>query len=145
MMKTKRLLVPVAVHLFLLKNEQILLLRRFNTGYEDGNYSLVAVHVDVGESVVQAMVREALEEAGIIISPADLEVSLVMQRQSNDERIDYFFTCRRWQGKIKNMEAHKCDELCFVPIKQLPENTIGYVKRAIDKFLLGEKFDIFGY
>jgi 8-oxo-dGTP diphosphatase len=58
---------PVAVHLFFLRDKQILLLRRFKTGYEDGNYSVVAGHVDTGESVTQAAIREANEEVGVII------------------------------------------------------------------------------
>ena len=37
---------PVAVHLFFLRDDQILLLRRFNTGYEDGKYSVVAGHLE---------------------------------------------------------------------------------------------------
>lgn len=28
---------PAAVHVFMLRNDEILLLRRLNTGYEDGN------------------------------------------------------------------------------------------------------------
>jgi 8-oxo-dGTP pyrophosphatase MutT (NUDIX family) len=144
-MKAKRFLVPVAVHLLLIKDGRVLLLRRFKTGYEDGNYALVAGHVDRGESVIQTMVREALEEANLIIAPADLQIALVMQRKSDDERIDYFFTCKNWQGEIKIMEPHKCDELRWVSISKLPANTIPFVKRAIKMYLLGEKFDIFGY
>jgi len=60
---------PVAVHLFFLRDEQILLLRRFNTGYEDGNYSVVAGHVDAGETVTQAAIREATEKPGCMIRP----------------------------------------------------------------------------
>jgi hypothetical protein len=35
-MATKRFTAPVTIHLFFIKDHQILLLRRFNTGYEDG-------------------------------------------------------------------------------------------------------------
>ncbi|MFZ1039810.1 MAG: NUDIX domain-containing protein [Anaerolineales bacterium] len=87
--------LPVAVHLFFLRDKQILLLRRFNTGYEDGNYSVVAGHVDAGESVMQAAIREAREEVGIILQPADIQIVHVMNRKSDDERIDFL-----WQSDI---------------------------------------------
>ncbi len=56
-----------AVYLILIKENKVLLLKRANTGYEDGNYSLVAGHMDGNETIKQAMIREATEEAGIVM------------------------------------------------------------------------------
>jgi len=81
---------PIAVHLFFLEDDQILLLRRFNTGYEDGKYSIVAGHLEAGETVTQAAAREAQEEAGVLIRPEDVQVVHVMNRKPNDERVDFF-------------------------------------------------------
>jgi 8-oxo-dGTP pyrophosphatase MutT (NUDIX family) len=46
---TRFKLVPEA-HLFLLYGDRILLLRRRNTGYEDGSYSVVAGHMEDSET-----------------------------------------------------------------------------------------------
>jgi len=62
-MSDDRFKVYSAAHLFLTRKDEILLLRRYDTGYEDGNYSVVAGHLDGGESVKRTMVREAQEEA----------------------------------------------------------------------------------
>ncbi|GAK14365.1 NUDIX domain-containing protein [Geomicrobium sp. JCM 19039] len=56
-----RFKMVVAVHLFLLKDDHVLLLRRYNTGYEDGKFSVVAGHLDGDERVKEAIAREAKE------------------------------------------------------------------------------------
>jgi ADP-ribose pyrophosphatase YjhB (NUDIX family) len=137
--------LPVAVHLFLIKDRNILLLRRYNTGYEDGNYSVIAGHIDGKEHVYDAMIREAKEEAGITIVIENLETIQVMHRKSIEERIDYFFLCNKWEGEIKNMEPHKCDELSWYSLENLPQNIIGYINAAIENYKEGIKFSIFGW
>jgi len=134
-----------AVHLFLMRGDEILLLRRHNTGYEDGNYSVIAGHLDSGEEVKRAMMREAREEAGIDIAADDLEVVHVMHRKSDDERIDFFLKATRWRGEPVNREPHKCDELRWRRINDLPANTVPYVRRAIENIQRGVTFDSYGW
>jgi ADP-ribose pyrophosphatase YjhB (NUDIX family) len=138
--------LPVAVHLFLIKNEKILLLRRYNTGYEDGNYSVVAGHIDGNEHVYNAMIREAKEEAGINILKKHLKIIQTMHRRAEtEERIDYFFVCKKWEREIKIMEPNKCDDLSWYSLKKLPENMVGYVNAAIENYKEKINFSIFGW
>ena len=126
-------LIPAA-HLFLIKDNKILLLRRANTGYEDGNYSVPAGHLDGNETVTQAMAREAFEEAGVIINPKDFTVMHVMHRQSKEERIDFFLTTSEWKGEPEIKETDKCDDLSWFTLDSLPENVIPYVRFAIENY-----------
>ena len=134
------------VHVFL-KNDSddILMLRRANTGYEDGNYSVIAGHINGNEEVIEAAIREAKEEAGIEIRYMDIKVVGVMHRKQNDERISFFLSASRWYGDIVNMEPEWCDDLSWFPICDLPVNTIPYVRRAIRNWVNGLFFDSYGW
>ncbi len=136
MMKKRHQNIP-ASYLTLFKDNKILLLKRFNTGYEDGNYSMIAGHVDPNETFTQCIIREAEEEAGILLKPKDLEVVHVMHRNSrtaeNDERVDVFFITEKWDGEIANKEPHKCDDLSWFDMDKIPENIIPYIRHAIEK------------
>jgi 8-oxo-dGTP diphosphatase len=144
-MTTDRFKLVSAVHLFLLQEDRVLLLRRFNTGYEDGNYSVIAGHLNGGEQVRTAAMREAREEVGIVVSPSDLQVVGVMHRLSDDERIDWFLAASDWSGEITNQEPDRCDQLAWFQCDALPENVIPYVRRALDNFQHGRWYDSFGW
>lgn len=142
----ERFKLVTACHLILIEKNQILLLRRYNTGYEDGNYSVVAGHIDGNESVIKAMRREALEEAGINIKENDLEIVHVMHRYTKErESIDYFLTCKHYSGQIQIMEKDKCDELAFYDLDNLPKNVIPYVRKAIEYYKNNISFSIYGW
>lgn len=140
-----RFKMRVAVHLISKNNNKVLLLRRYNTGYEDGNYSVVAGHVDGNETIISAMKREAKEEACIDIDEKDLKIVQVMHRKAEDESIDYFLYCEKYTGNIIIGEPNKCDELKFYEIDKLPKNTIPYIKQAIENHKNGVEFSTFGF
>ena len=149
---------PVTVHLLFFRKNQILLLRRFNTGFEDGNYSVPAGHLDGGETVRMAAVREAYEEIGVHIEIKAIAFATVMHRKSYDtllplsstgagasERVDFFVHIKAWDGEPFNAEPNKCDELRWCDLDTLPRNIIPYVKQAVQNFRNGIVFEEFGW
>jgi mutator protein MutT len=145
MVKIMRARFPVTVHLFFFRGNQILLLRRFNTGFRDGEYSVPAGHLDGGETVMQAGIREAKEEVGVDLNESNLSFSTVMHRIEDDERVDFFILVHQWDGEPFNAEPEKCDDLCWVDIDSLPDNTVPYVRQALENHLAGIRFDEFGW
>jgi len=133
----------VAVHAFFIdKNDKILLSKRQNTSYMDDWYSVPAGHVEAMEPVDLAMKREIVEEIGLKVELK--EPQHIMQRLSpNNERIDYFYVIRQWQGEISNQEPEKCSELAWFNLSELPTNTIPYIRKALEEVSAKRPFCIF--
>lgn len=134
-----------SVYLLFRRDDEILLLRRFNTGYEDGKYGLVAGHLDAGESLRHAAVREAKEESNVDIDMDDLVLKTTMHRKKDDERVDFFFEPTKWTGEITNMEPGKCDDLSWFNVHNLPDNIIPYIRQAIECAERGVIYSEFGW
>jgi 8-oxo-dGTP diphosphatase len=136
---------PVTVHMFFLQGEKILLIRRYKTGYMDGYFSVPAGHLDGNEPVRLAAVREAHEEIGVRIDPDEIRFAGVFHRSEGEERVDFFVHVRSWTGEPFNAEPEKCDELRWVDVNDLPENTIPYIRQAIANIKAGVLFEEFGW
>jgi 8-oxo-dGTP pyrophosphatase MutT (NUDIX family) len=119
-------------------SEQVLLQLRQGTGYMDGHWAAAAAgHVEAGESVLDAAVREAAEELGIGIDPADLIALCAMHRTSAphgpvDERVDFFFQCTRWRGEPRRREADKSADLRWFDLRDLPDLVVPHERQVLD-------------
>jgi 8-oxo-dGTP pyrophosphatase MutT (NUDIX family) len=141
-MKARNTAIPAAYVIFA-QDGKVLLARRSNTGYQDGNYQVPAGHVEDRELPSETAVREAEEEVGAKISPSDLRLVHVSYRprhDGTDDRVDFFFRCERWEGEIVNAEPEKCDELRWVDPSELPPNTTPHVRDAIQSMVAGTLF-----
>ena len=142
-MSEKRYTLRAAAYLLLIKDGKILLSRRFNTDWRNGDYSLIAGHLDPGESIRTTMSREAKEEAGIIIKNADLMFAHVMQQYESSEYFDFYFTAKKWEGEPTNREPNKCDDMRWFPLSELPENLVPNVLQALKAYKAGEHYSEF--
>ncbi len=133
-MTTEKFKLRAAVYLLPIKDDKVLLSRRFNTGWMDGKYSLISGHIDGNETVFEAMVREALEEAGLKIDPLDLIPATVIHRKSDVEYIDFFFVVKKWQGTPTIKEPNKCDDLSWHPLDNLPNNLLPFIVEVLKNY-----------
>lgn len=132
-------------HVLFFRDGQTLLLRRYRTGWQDGQYSVVAGHVESGESIRQAACREAFEEAGVTIEPDDLELVHVIHRKSDSERLSFFFLARNWSGEPFNAEPEKCDELIWVNVDEMPMNMVAYIAQAFEEIEAASPYSEYGW
>lgn len=131
-------------YVFFRDGEKVLLSRRKNSGYHDGDYSLPAGHIEEGEYAEAAAIREAKEEVGVDIAPADLRFVHTMYRMCADHiRADYFFEATKWSGELSNSEPDKCDHITWFPVSKLPDNTIPYIRTALKHYNKGQVYSEF--
>ncbi len=114
-----------------IKNNQVTLALRQNTGYYDNHYGLIGGKVDPLESTFNALIREVKEEAGVTI--ASEQVSLIHTRHHYRDRnsVSIFFSCTGWNGEFINQEPHKCGGFATFPLDDIPSNTVPYVAEVI--------------
>ncbi len=134
-----------SLYLILIRDGKVLLMRRKDTGFEDGNYGLPSGHLEDGESLTQGMCREAKEELGITLQPKDLHLVHVMHRRQIDIRLDFFFNTEQKYEEPKNCEPEKCDDLQWFPLEALPPNTIDYIRRTLQEHHHGKLFSEIGW
>ncbi|MEV0973152.1 NUDIX hydrolase [Microtetraspora glauca] len=128
----------VDVHVLLVRDGSVLLGRRAGTGYGDGMWHLPSGHLEAGESVVDAAVREAAEEIGVTIRPDDLAFAHVMHRAP--DRVGLFFMAAAWDPEPYNAEPDKCSEIAWWPLDALPADMIAYPADAIRAIVAGKPF-----
>ena len=137
----------VGVHLILAEGRKVLLLRRANTGFADGCWSVPGGSLKHGETLPQAAAREALEEVGVTINPGDLSFAHLCHHADPDglARVGVFFTARRWSGEPVNAEPHKCSEIAWRSFDDLPSDIVCYIRTGLDAHDHGTAFTLDGW
>jgi 8-oxo-dGTP pyrophosphatase MutT (NUDIX family) len=114
---------------------EVLMMLREGTGYMDGYWALIAGHVEFGETCEQAAVREVAEEVGLRVEPAELEPLTAMHRSSSaepiDQRVDFFFACRRWEEEPMLVEPDKAAGLDWFALVGLPDPVVPHELRVL--------------
>lgn len=130
-MKERFKVIP-AVFVAVLKDDEVLLQLRKNTGFNDGHYDLPSGHVEDGESIKAAALRELREETGLEAKEESLRLFHICQSFVTPDRpfLYHFFETKEWSGEPAIGVPEKTDDIGFFDIKKLPD-TVPYVKTAL--------------
>jgi 8-oxo-dGTP pyrophosphatase MutT (NUDIX family) len=138
----------VDAHVILRRRGRVLLLRRTGAVYASGQLCLPSGHLEAGESLPQAAVRETFEETGIVLDPAELRHVLSIHQRNQETghaRIGFAFEPRQWTGEPVNAEPHKHSGLVWADPAALPADTVDYAAAVITAVERGLTFTLNGW
>ena len=144
----QRYALNASVFVVVRRGDDILLLRRANTGWNDGRWSLPAGGHDGGETLEQAAARELREETGIEAHAHDMRLIHLLHARAGDhggEWLGAFFLATHWQGEPAIVESDKHDGLGWFPLHALPEALIAYTRQGLQFGLQGTAYSTFGW
>ncbi len=135
--------IQLKVRLILYSRGRILLLRQKKG--KGGNYTLVGGTIESTEFAQQALIREANEEAGLVIKREDLQLAHVLHKRpkTKSQRITLYFKATKWSGKIKTGEPNKFKGVAWFSLEALPTNLTETVRHVLREYREGHLYSEF--
>jgi 8-oxo-dGTP diphosphatase len=112
--------INVGCNTIILKDGKVLLGKRKNCVGE-GTWALPGGHLEFGENLIDAAIRELKEELGIKAKKIQLVSVTEGSRYPTDHYIQANFLMEEYSGKISLMEPDKCEGWEYFDFKNLPE------------------------
>jgi ADP-ribose pyrophosphatase YjhB (NUDIX family) len=103
-------------------------------------------HVDKGETVSDAAVREAAEETGVRLAPGEVRCVTVVHHRGpgGQARIGWFFAAGPgWDGEPVNREPAKHSELAWIDPADPPEDLVAYTWAGLRAWQAGAPMPFF--
>ncbi|MER8047495.1 NUDIX domain-containing protein [Streptomyces sp. NPDC094032] len=100
------------------------------------------------ESATACLIREAWEEAGLVIDPADVELAHVVHvanTPGGKPLMQLVFRAHRWKGSPEVREPDKCLTWRWWPQQELPDRLVPYTRTAITGIAEGRVYSQLGW
>ena len=129
------------VGVMILKDGKILLGKRKVTAtHGPGEYSLPGGHIEAGESFVEAISREAQEEAGVKIKNVKFLCVANTDAYKGHQSVLVNFVAELESGEPTDFEHENIGEWQWVDLDNLPEPLFTPTRLLIDSYKTGKNF-----
>jgi ADP-ribose pyrophosphatase YjhB (NUDIX family) len=128
----------ISVLLLPISEGKIFLIKRANTGWEDGKWSIPGGRVEIGYGIKQTALKELKEETGIELQEKDLR--LVHIEYIKDRFINFFFSFTPSDLNIIPQEKNKVSDFGWFDLNKLPEPIAANGIRVLEMISKGEFF-----
>lgn len=132
----------IKVRLILYNKGNILLLRQRRL--QGGNFTLVGGTVENEEYARAALIREAKEEAGLILKKEHLQLVHVLHKRTKKGcRVTLYFKAYKWSGDLITNEPEKFLGVAWASLENLPPNLTATVRHVLKKYRHGIMYSEF--
>ena len=108
------------------------------------SFTLPGGKIEGEEYAKEALIREAFEEAGIILTKKSLHlVHVVYKKLHSTTEIIFFFRATAWKGELKVNEPDKFKDTVWLPNDEPPSRLPAVIKSAMNKIAKGKIFSQF--
>lgn len=131
--------VRVGTGLMIVKDNSQVLLGKRKGSHGEGEYSWPGGHMDKGETMVEAVVRELHEECGwdlVIETPTLLRISDLLEYWPK-QYVDIGFVAKYVSGEPQVMEPHKLESWGWYDIDNLPSPLFATIPGYIESYKNG--------
>ncbi|MFD9100269.1 NUDIX domain-containing protein [Streptomyces virginiae] len=139
--------VGVHLHLEDAQGRVLLGLRHPDSKYAGDTWHYLAGRCEQ-ESALSCLVREAWEEAGLVIDPAYVELAHVVHvvdAPGSLPLMQLVFRARRWEGTPEVREPDKCLTWQWWNRHELPDRLVSYTRTAIGAISEGRPYSQLGW
>ncbi|MDX2620145.1 NUDIX domain-containing protein [Streptomyces sp. WI03-5b] len=140
-------IVGVHLHLQDERGRILLGLRHPDSAFAPDEYHFLAGHCE-REAAISCLVREAQEEAGLIVDPGDVELVHVVHHVDSPTaraRIALVFQARAWSGTPQLLEPDRCVQWRWFSPQDLPAKVVPYTRLAIEGIGAGRPYTQTGW
>ena len=134
--------ITLKARLILYNRGRILLLQQKKKN--GGNFTLVGGNIEHVETAKECLIRESLEEAGIVLKAEDLKLAHVLHKQTaKGIRVTFYFKTSKWEGNLRSREPEKFKGVQWFHLYDLPPNLTQTVRHVLKQYRQGRMYSEF--